>query len=180
MLGRALQGAGVRGESSTGIGVFGKGKLAGHFQGDVRVTGALLHDGADCAEDFEILEHESVDNGSVVVITDGGAMKISSDPYDKKVAGVISGAGKLQPGIVMDNRVTQVNRKPVALTGKVFCKVDATYNPVRTGDLLTTSSTPGHAMVASEPALAFGAVIGKALGELVGGRGLVPILISLQ
>src|SRR5262249_53947864 len=51
----------------------------------------------------------------------------------------------------------------IALMGKVCCKVDATFAPVKVGDLLTTSSTTGHAMKATNPMLAFGAVIGKAL-----------------
>jgi hypothetical protein len=69
---------------------------------------------------------------------------------------------------------------PVALTGKAFCKVDAKYAPIEVGDLLTTSPTPGHAMKASDPLKAFGAVIGKALCPLKEGTSLIPILIALQ
>ena len=69
---------------------------------------------------------------------------------------------------------------PVALLGKVYCKVDAGYSPVEVGDLLTTSPTPGHAMKAAEPQRAFGSVIGKALRGLEAGQGLIPILIALQ
>jgi hypothetical protein len=46
--------------------------------------------------------------------------------------------------------------------------------------MLTTSDTVGHAMKACDPVRAFGAVIGKALANLTDGRGLIPILISLQ
>jgi hypothetical protein len=35
-------------------------------------------------------------------------------------------------------------------------------------------------MKATDPARAFGAVIGKALGSLESGRGLIPILVALQ
>ena len=59
-------------------------------------------------------------------------------------------------------------------------KVDATYGPIALGDLLTTSSTPGHAMTASDPSTAFGAVIGKALRPWNDGAGLVPVLVALQ
>jgi hypothetical protein len=69
---------------------------------------------------------------------------------------------------------------PVALVGKVYCKVDAQYGPIEVGDLLTTSCTPGHAMKASDPLKAFGSVIGKALRPLEEGQGLIPILIALQ
>jgi hypothetical protein len=69
---------------------------------------------------------------------------------------------------------------PVALLGKVYCKVDAGYGSIDVGDLLTTSSTPGHAMKADDPVKAFGTVIGKALTQFTGGTGLIPILITLQ
>jgi len=62
----------------------------------------------------------------------------------------------------------------------VFCKADATGGPIEVGDLLTTSGTPGHAMKASDPLQAFGAVIGKAMGSLRDGKGLIPILVTLQ
>jgi len=56
------------------------------------------------------------------------------------------------------------NRKPVALFGKVYCKVDANLGAIEVGDLLTTSPTRGHAMKAQDPAQdplrAFGAAIG--------------------
>jgi hypothetical protein len=104
----------------------------------------------------------------------------SQQAYDKRVAGVISGAGDLRPGIVLDKQQTQGNRMPIALLGKVYCKVDARNSPVEVGDLLTTSSTPGHAMKAADPLKAFGSVIGKALRPLAAGQGMVPILIALQ
>ena len=68
----------------------------------------------------------------------------------------------------------------VALLGKVFCNVDASYGSIEVGDLLTTSDTPGHAMKASDASRAFGTVIGKALRPLRHGKALVPILVALQ
>jgi hypothetical protein len=79
----------------------------------------------------------------------------------------------------LDKRETNNPRRPIALVGKVFCKVDA-YGAVEIGDLLTTSTTPGHAMKAADPLKAFGSVIGKALRPLKWDRGLIPILIALQ
>jgi hypothetical protein len=109
----------------------------------------------------------------------------SCQSYDKKVVGVISGAGGYKPGIVLDKsqQHTEGNamiRMPVALMGKVYCKVDATVTPIEVGDLLTTSSIEGHAMKSSDPIKGFGTVIGKALKPLKEGRGLIPILIALQ
>jgi len=69
---------------------------------------------------------------------------------------------------------------PIALLGKTCCKVDTQYSPIEVGDLLTTSSTPGHAMKATDPVRAFGSIIGKALHSLNSTTGTIPILIALQ
>jgi hypothetical protein len=94
--------------------------------------------------------------------------------------GVVSGAGDLKPGIVLDKQSSKRMRQPIALLGKVYCKVDALYGSIEIGDLLTTSETPGHAMKAQDREKAFGSVIGKALRPFPEGRGLIPILIALQ
>lgn len=148
--------------------------------GDGRFSGDVILTGADCAEDFDIAGAHTPEPGTVLVIDEGGALRESRQAYDKKVAGVVSGAGEYRHGLVLDKRSSQEGRIPVALVGKVYCKVDAHYSPIEVGDLLTTSQTPGHAMKAGEPARAFGAVIGKALAGLEAGQGLIPILIALQ
>ncbi|MFY9619936.1 MAG: hypothetical protein WAM70_17090 [Pyrinomonadaceae bacterium] len=174
-------GTGVAGESKTGVGIHGKGgRLAGLFEGDVEVTGDIRLANADCAEDFDVVGAVRVEPGTVMVLGNQGALSESHHPYDKRVAGVISGAGNYKPGIVMDKQETSGNRQPVALMGKVFCKVDAQFGAIEVGDLLTTSPTPGHAMKTNDPFKAFGAVIGKALRPLKDGQGLIPILIALQ
>jgi hypothetical protein len=151
-----------------------------HVVGDVTVTGDVLLTGADCAEQFDVSASETLEAGTVVVIDTDGSLRQSSEPYDGKVAGVVSGAGAYRHALVLDQRPSDEGRVPVALIGKVYCKVDATHSPIKVGDLLTTSSTPGHAMKATDPAKAFGAVIGKALAALSTGVGLIPILIALQ
>jgi hypothetical protein len=159
---------------------------AGYFQGDVTVTGTLqtqvdvVLTGADCAEDFDVVSTERIEPGSVMVLDEEGLLIESGQAYDNRVAGVISGAGEYKPGIVLDKKRASADRLPVALVGKVYCKVDAERAPVAVGDLLTTSDTPGHAMKAADPVRAFGSVIGKALRPLKGGRGLIPILVALQ
>ena len=179
--GTSRAGDGVFGESNTGVGVHGKGgRLAGFFEGDVEVTGDIRLTNADCAEDFDVSDTDKVEPGTVMVLGNEGALSESTSAYDKRVAGVISGAGDYKPGIVLDKRQTSSNRQPVALMGKVFCKVDAQFGAIEVGDLLTTSSTPGHAMKTSDPFKAFGAVIGKALRPLPSGQALIPILIALQ
>jgi hypothetical protein len=142
--------------------------------------GDIILSGADCAEEFDIVGVENVESGTVMVINDQGTLRISDQPYDKRVAGVVSGAGDYKPGLVLDRQHTQNDRKPIALIGKVYCKVDAQYGAIELGDLLTTSPTLGHAMKAGDVLKAFGAVIGKALRPLQEGQGLIPILIALQ
>lgn len=142
--------------------------------------GDIILRNADCAEDFDVDVAAGVEPGTVLVIDPDGRLRSSQSAYDRRVAGVVSGAGPLRPGIVLDRRAGGADRLPVALVGKVYCKADATAAPIAVGDLLTTASTPGYAMKAEDPLRAFGAVIGKALGSLEAGRGLVPILVALQ
>jgi hypothetical protein len=136
--------------------------------------------GGDCAEDFDVASKENVDPGTLMVVDEEGLLRQSARPYDNRVVGVISGAGEFKPGIVLNKQQCGANRLPLALLGKVYCKVDAQYAPIEVGDLLTSSPTPGHAMRAANPLKAFGSVIGKALRRLQTGQGLIPILISLQ
>lgn len=174
--------------SANGNGVYGRAGAngyAGWFDGNVNVSGNITtHDvvlaGGDCAEEFDISRAEKIAPGTVMVIDREGALRQSEKAYDKRVAGVISGAGDYKPGILLDKQPSSEHRMPVALVGKVYCKVDAQYASIEVGDLLTTSPTPGHAMRADDPFKAFGSVIGKALRPLQAGQGLIPILIALQ
>jgi hypothetical protein len=136
--------------------------------------------GGDCAEDFDIAGLDPVDPGTVMVINGEGTLRPCEVAYDRKVTGVISGAGDYKAGIVLDKQQSTANRLPLALVGKVYCKVDAEFGPVEVGDLLTTSATAGHAMKAHDQTRAFGSVIGKALRAISRGQGLIPILIALQ
>ena len=184
------KGDGVLGVSTSGVGVHARGgRLAGLFEGDVEVTGNLEITGvgsdirltnADCAEDFDVCGADKAEPGTVMVLGDDGALLESGRAYDRRVAGVISGAGHYKPAIVLDGRKTSGNRQPIALIGKVFCKVDAQFGAIEVGDLLTTSSTPGHAMKTTDPYRSFGAVLGKALQPLANGQGLIPVLVALQ
>jgi hypothetical protein len=134
---------------------------------------------ADCAEEFELAGAETPAPGTVMCLAAEGRVRPSQLPYDRSVADVISGAGDFKPGILLDRQPGQKGRVPLALVGKVFCKVNADYASIEIGDLLTTSATPGSAMKAVDPEKAFGSVIGKALRPLAEGEGLIPILIAL-
>lgn len=201
--GRSRDYAGVVGESDTMHGVFGVAHgpgfagvfgtsahpsgLAAAFDGNVEIGrrgqlvlrgGDVILANADCAEDFDVVEE--CEPGTAMVVTEEGTLCASHTAYDRRVAGVISGAGGYRPGIVLDRPTPMPGRAPIALVGKVYCKVDACHHAVGVGDLLTTSGMRGHAMKATDPARAFGAVIGKSLGALASGVGLVPILVALR
>jgi hypothetical protein len=187
--------AGVVGESKDFDGVFGlshnpahagisghnPGGMAGFFDGDIVVTGDIRVAGADCAEHFDAVNQVVAPPGTVMVLDHTGGLRVGDSDYDRRVAGVVSGAGAFRPAVIMDSGPGDdgTGRIPVALVGKVYCKVDGTRAPVAVGDLLTTSQTPGHAMRAEDPGRAFGAVLGKALAACHDRR-LIPILVTLQ
>jgi hypothetical protein len=141
-------------------------------------SGDIILKNADAAEDFDI--DEIVEPGSVLVIDDHGSLRASRRSYDRRVAGVASGAGPLRPGLILDRQEDTSRRMPVSLMGKVYVKADASESSIDVGDMLTTSEMVGHAMRAADPGRAFGAVIGKSLASLRDGQGLVPILVALQ
>ena len=165
---------------SNQIGLKAQAPIAGHFDGNVEVTGDIQFLGADCAEDFDLADSVTPEPGTVMVLDETGGVRTSCDDYDRRVVGVVSGAGTYRPALILDRVETSRGRLPLAMVGKVFCKVDAGNAPIAVGDLLTTSLTPGHAMKAADPSRAFGAVIGKALQPWTSGCGLIAIVAALQ
>ena len=170
----------VAASNTTGAGVTGIGPTAGRFFGDVVVTGDIQLAGADLAEEFSLVGEQPADPGTVMVILGDDHVQACDRAYDRRVAGVISGAGGYRPGLVLDRRQPGAGRHPLALTGTVWCKVDADLAPIEVGDQLTTSTTAGHAMRAGDRDAAFGAVLGKAMQAMPAGRGLIPVLVVLQ
>ena len=154
-------------------------ELAG-ATGSIYLSGQVTSINSDCAEEFDVADSEALTPGMVVVLSGEGTVCKCTKPYDKKVVGVMSGAGNYQPGILLDKSLDGENRAPISLMGKVYCKVDAQYASIEVGDLLTTSPTPGHAMKALEQDRSFGSVLGKALQSLQKGTDVIPILVALQ
>ena len=114
-----------------GLDAIGTFSLTGDatISGNLTVQGDIYLPGADCAEQFDVAEGQQIEPGTVVVIDPKGALRESREAYDKKVAGVVSGAGEYRHALVLDGRPSQGNRVPVALVGKVYCKADAQYSP---------------------------------------------------
>lgn len=159
---------------------------ASHTAGKGRIVTPVLEitAGADLSEQFEVSSKGAgVEPGMVVCIDpqNSGKLTLSTKAHDRTVAGIVSGAGGVEPGMLMGQRGSVASGEhPVALTGRVYCWVDASGGAVSPGDLLTTSDTPGHAMQVKDHTKAQGAIIGKAMTGLDHGKGLVLVLVSLQ
>ena len=150
--------------------------------GTVTVPVLQITGGADIAEPFPMKE-TSIEKGSVVVIDsdEPGRLKRSTRAYDRRVAGVISGANGIKPGIALHQEGAMGGDENVALSGRVYVAADASGQGIEPGDLLTTSETPGHAMKVTDYKRAQGAVLGKAMTSLSKGtKGHVLVLVTLQ
>lgn len=142
-----------------------------------------IRGGADLAEPFEMKEEE-LEKGAVVVIDEQHPGRLrrstSTSAYDTRVAGIVSGANGVNPGIALHQEGVMAGGQNVALSGRVYVQADASSDSIRPGDLLTTSDIPGHAMKVTDHAKAQGAVIGKAMSCLNEGTGMVLVLVTLQ
>ena len=170
---------GVYGSSIHGIGVVGQTTdgYAGYFIGKVGITG-----GADLAERFDVTAAAPVEPGTLLVIDEAnpGKLRVSDRAYDTRVAGIVSGAGGVNPGLTLHQEGLLEGDHTVAIAGRVYVKAEATSAAIRPGDLLTTSGLAGHAMNATDRDRADGAIIGKAMTGLESGTGLVLVLVNLQ
>lgn len=157
-----------------------------HVNGNIRAKVIIIEGGADLAESYDVAPAGDVKPmpGMVVSIDPDrvGKLRIASGTYDRTVAGIISGADGVAPGLILGQKGTVADGEhPIANAGRVWCYVDADAGgSVSAGDLLTTSSTPGHAMKVSDHTKGSGATLGKAMSKLESGKGLVLVLVTLQ
>lgn len=142
-------------------------------------TGTLC--GGDYAESVNAAgKHTLYAPGDVLVLTgDGkGDVEKSSKPYSTMVAGIYA----TKPGVV-GRRIflpKTADDLPMAMVGIVPTKVSAENGPIRRGDLLVSSSAPGYAMKGTDRTRMLGAVVGKAMGSLESGKGMIEVLVTLQ
>lgn len=174
-------------------GIYAEGPPAGNngcaarFKGNVEVrslstdeTVIELGEGLDYAEGFDVSDKAEIIPGSVLIIDpdNPGSLKLSNKPYDKRVAGIVTGANGLGSGVRLGTDQFDFD---VALAGRVYCNVDASYGEVNPGDLLTTSSSSGYAMVVKDHNKAQGAILGKAMEKLSQDqKGQILVLVTLQ
>lgn len=148
---------------------------------ELEITG-----GSDFAENFDLITDElsvTPQAGMIVSIDPNstGKLTVTSEAYDRKVAGIISGANGIRPGMIMGQKETIANGEyPIALSGRVYVWADASNGTIQPGDMLTSSTTPGYAMKATDRDRAQGAIIGKAMTSLESGTGYVLVLVNLQ
>jgi hypothetical protein len=179
--------------SQAGHSTIGGGKngfVVGHFEdGIYEIDMTVDHDGmaivkcltieggCDIKEDLNSIE--TLEPGDVVVIDENnpGQVKRTNKEYDKKVAGIISGANGINPGLSLSQADVLEGEYPLTMLGRVYVKVTG---KVEIGDMLTTSSKPGYAMSVKDHANAHGTVIGKAMTTNEGEEGMVLVLINLQ
>lgn len=144
-------------------------------------TKVLQITGADLAEKFPV--SDCAEPGTVMEIDPehAGLLRTAQGAYNQRVAGVISGANNFAAGAILGHLPGNEDAPPIALSGRVWTWCDAGEAAIAPGDLLTTSTTPGHAMKAIERERSHGAIIGKAMSKLPKGeRGLVLVLVNLQ
>jgi hypothetical protein len=207
----AAGGAGVRGDSTSGTGLDARSAsgtyiIEGWDAGSVnrrfavvRSTGNVLADGAftgpaDFAEMMKVSGSKTqYEPGDVLVIGPDGDLTKSSKTYATNLAGVYS----TRPGFVGDTEIAQVGietyekrtekaRVPVAILGIVPVKVTSENGPIQPGDMLTSSSAPGHAMKAQPITIngmmiyPTGTILGKALQSWEKGAGVIQVLVTLR
>lgn len=156
-------------------------RVDGH--GTIFANGGFRPFGADFAESVEVKGNAAhYAPGDLLVIDPSGErrLSLSQDEYSTLVAGIYS----TQPGVVASmHRVDEAlptDEVPLAVVGIVPCRVSAENGPIFAGDLLVTSSTPGYAMKGTDRQRMLGAVVGKALGPLPKGTGMIQVLVTLQ
>jgi len=139
--------------------------------------------GGDYAESVDVSgDRTNYEPGDVLVIDPGAPGKFlrANESYSTMVAGIYS----TKPGVVgrrqTTNPKTSTSEVPMAMVGIVPTKVSAENGPIKTGDLLVASSTLGRAMKGTDRSLLTGAVIGKSLGSLDAGTGVIEVLVTLQ
>jgi hypothetical protein len=145
-------------------------------------NGGTQTGGADVAEAFETAEPVSAyEPGDVLVIatTRNRTVERSTVAHSTRVAGVYA----TKPGVLLTERdieADQGDTVPMGVIGVIPTKVSGESGAIQRGDLLVTSSTPGHAMRAgAQPAA--GTIIGKALEPFDGaGTGRINVLVSIR
>ncbi|MGH9607448.1 MAG: hypothetical protein ACRD3N_17300 [Terracidiphilus sp.] len=137
--------------------------------------------GGDYAESVDVTgDRKKFEPGDILVIDPDhpGKFLKSAEPYSTSVTGIYS----TKPGTVGRRQTGPKNpdEVPMAMLGIVPTKVSAENGAIKPGDLLVTSSKIGYAMKGTDRSRMLGAVVGKALGSLDSGTGVIEVVVTLQ
>ncbi|MFN8497881.1 MAG: hypothetical protein U0641_08500 [Anaerolineae bacterium] len=206
LVGRAATGIGVAGYDTNSWGVLGQSDISvgvvaksrtGNLMEGYKITGgqldarrfyidndgAYVHTGGDFAEALEAVGGKSgYAPGDVLVISEAtqAGVERATAAYDTRVAGVYA----TNPSVVGTAKNGEARMAaddvPVAIVGIVPTKVSAENGAIHVGDLLTTSTTPGHAMRCDDKVKCIGAIVGKAMEPLAAGTGVIKVLVTLR
>jgi hypothetical protein len=107
--------------------IYMDGDYEGTGKGRIRTDILRIEGGSDLSESFDINGAEILPGYLVSIDPDRpGELRISGAAYDHRLAGVISGAGGVDTGLVMGQPGTIADGQyPVAMTGRVYCWADA-------------------------------------------------------
>ena len=151
--------------------------------GTVFADGGFQPSGADFAESIAVTGDRAKYVAGDLLVIDSSAnrsLALAQQPYSTLVAGIYS----TKPGLLGTTRKmdegTPKTEVPLAVVGIVPCKVTTENGPIAAGDLLVTSSTPGHAMKGTDRNRMLGAVVGKALEPMASGKGVIQVLVTFQ
>jgi hypothetical protein len=151
-------------------------------------NGGTQTGGADVAEMFDIEGARSAyEPGDVLVISENTDRTVekSSESNSTKVAGVFA----TKPGVILTQRDIEQNIDdlvPMGVIGVIPTKVCNQNGAIKRGDLLVTSSIGGHAMKAQPIEVngvkiyLTGAILGKALENFDGEKGLINVLVNVK
>ena len=143
-----------------------------------------IEGGSDLAERFEITNtSEDIMPGYLVSLDPQheGKLMITKQAYDKKIVGVVSGANGIKPGILMGQAGTEAYGDDlVTLSGRTYIKANNSNGAIMIGDFVTSSKIAGEAMKATKKKKSYGALIGKAMSNMVDGSGFILVLVNLQ
>jgi hypothetical protein len=151
--------------------------------GTVFANGGFHSYGADFAESMEVSgDRAKYASGDLLVIdsTSSRRLALAQEPYSTLVAGIYSTKPGMLGSLHKVDETVPKDEVPLAVVGIVPCKVSAENGAIRPGDLLMTSSLAGHAMKGTDRGKMLGAVVGKALGSLERGTGVIEVLVTLQ
>lgn len=169
---------GILNVSTAGIYFPPSGSFPGGYQ-TIPYTGVTC--GGDYAESVDVTgDRTRYVPGDVLVIDPDNPGKFlkSAEPYSTSIAGIYS----TKPGTIgrRQDYPKSPEEVPMALVGIVPTRVSAENGAIHPGDLLVSSSSYGYAMKGTDRSRMIGAVVGKALGNLDSGTGVIEILVSLQ